>query len=60
MGWVAEAAIWMGRVARLLPAIIELWNAVDANSASPDRELAAAMELVRVTKREKAREELGS
>lgn len=58
--WIAEAAIWMARAVRLLPAIYELWNVVTSDTEQPDRELAAALEFVRVVKREKAKEEFGS
>lgn len=57
--WIGEAAIWMSRAVRLLPAIYELWNVIASDTEQPDRELAAALEFVRVVKREKAKEEFG-
>jgi hypothetical protein len=55
----AEIALWVGRLASVVPALVELWNVITSDTPQPDRELAAAMELVRATKAAKAREELG-
>lgn len=56
----AEIALWIARIATVIPALIELWNVVTGDTPQPDRELAAALEVVRAVKAAKAKEELGS
>lgn len=54
-----EIAMWLGRLVSVVPALIELWNVLTADAEQPDRELAAAMEVIRAVKDAKAKEELG-
>lgn len=55
----AEIALWVSRLASVIPALIELWNVMFGDTPQPDREIAAALEVVRAVKAAKAREELG-
>ena len=54
---MSEIAIWLGRIATLLPELIGLWEA--AKQPNPQAHLNASLALVRKMKDAQAREELG-
>lgn len=54
--FAADALMWIGRAIKLLPAIKELWQAVDGGN--PAQELAAQLELTRQIRSQQAREEI--
>lgn len=53
---IGEVAMWIGRVARLLPELMGLWEA--AKAPDPASHLEAALALVRKMKDEQMREEI--
>lgn len=55
---VVDAAIWLLRVARLMPELVELWEA--AKQPDQQAQLEASMRLVRAMSDQRMREELGS
>ncbi len=56
----AEIVLWVTRLASVIPQLIELWNVLTGDTPQPDREIAAALEVVRAVKAAKAREEFGA
>lgn len=54
---LAEILLWLGRIVTVLPALAELWQAVD--DKDDKAQLEAALALVRAIKDREAREEIG-